>query len=198
MGGVPVQTTFQLSPHFCFFDLPPFLLERGAHKPSLEELRVPFYQDPAQRIVALVMPDRPIYSVFRVQALLGLLEDREGSEVGWDEWKGSVIIPSIGDGYRRAGVRAWVSGCRFFCLDPPKPASSARMNMNVFDFSVQGRVRYLSERGIDEDLEGVRHLSPTEAEGQIPWRINELIVPGNGHDSVVFSRVSTALLAITG
>ena len=71
--------------------------------------------------------------------------------------------------------------------------------MDVFDFSIQGRVRYSSKR-FDEDPEGVRHLSPTEAEGQVPWHVSHVLIPRSGHDSVVFSRVSvsTAFLVITG
>lgn len=185
--GVPVQTTFQLSPHFGRFGSPSFLLERGAHEPSPAESQAPFHQDPTQRIVALFMPTSFRYPVFRVQALLELLKVREGSEVGWDEWKSSVIIPSI-DPNSPKRVGAWVSGCRLFYLYSPESFQGARMK--VYDFSMQGRAKYLSEHA-NEDLGGVRYLSPTEVDGRVPWDIYELLHTHAGHDSIVFSRVST-------
>ena len=54
----------------------------------------PFYQDPAQRVVALQLPDSFGYLILRIGALSKLLEGSEGSEIGWDEWKSHVVIPS--------------------------------------------------------------------------------------------------------
>lgn len=182
--GVPIQTTFHLSPHFGRFGSPSFRLERGVHRPSPAESRAPFHQDPTQRIIALSMPDSFRYPVFRVQALLELLKVREGSEVGWDEWKSSVVIPSI-DPNSPERVEAWVSGCRLFYLDSLESVQGTRMR--VYDFSMQGRAKYLSERA-NEDLGGVRDLSPTEADGRVPWDIYELFHTRSGHDSIIFSR----------
>jgi hypothetical protein len=124
-----------------------------------------------------------------VGALLELLQSREGSEIGWDEWKNHVIFPSLDLNFPSL-VNLWVSGCRLFILDPIRGSQGARIKM--FDFSVQGRARHLSE-GVDEDLGRIVCLSPTEAEGEIKWDPEELVDVHAGHDSVVFSCVSVTV-----
>jgi len=64
--------------------------------------------------------------------------------------------------------------------------------MEVYDFSMQGRSKYLSEQ-VDADLGGVRYLAPIGANAQLPWDIHELVDMNGGHDSVVFFRVSVLL-----
>jgi hypothetical protein len=183
MGGAPTQTSFQLSPYFFGFGYPPLLLERGVHKPSPAECPAPFHQDPTQRIAALSVFSFG-YLVFSVEALVRLSEGREGREVGWDEWKKHVVIPSI----RQSDlVNAWVSGCRLFCITSAGRSPDARME--EYDFSKKGRVEYLS--GEDHpDLDGVRCLSPTGASAQLPWDVDELFDINGSHESVMFFRVS--------
>ena len=64
--------------------------------------------------------------------------------------------------------------------------------MKLFDFSVEGRGKYLGVR-VSETHGEVRYLSPTGADGQIPWDIDILSDAYCGHDSIVLSRVSATL-----
>jgi hypothetical protein len=91
MGGASMRTTFHLSPHLHELEHPILLLEGGVHKPSPAETLAPFYQDPAQRIGALLLSFSLGGLVFQVGGLLELLESHEGSEIGWDEWKDHVV-----------------------------------------------------------------------------------------------------------
>ncbi|KAF9793386.1 hypothetical protein BJ322DRAFT_124956 [Thelephora terrestris] len=176
-----MQTTFHLFPNYDPVDSPGLLLEAGMHKPSTAETLAPFYQDPIQRIAALYLPTPYRFLVFRVGALLELVESREGSEIGWDEWKGIVVAPSVDPG--RTMVRgAWVSGCRLFAVITA--ASSPDAEIRSFDFSIQGRAKYSSAR-VNTDLGGVRCLSPTDARARIPR--SDWFYTQSGHDSVVLS-----------
>jgi hypothetical protein len=85
----------------------------------------------------------------------------------------------------------WMSGCRLFFLDPTDSNPIARIK--VCDFSPWARSKYLSEQ-VGEDVCGARHLSPTEAEGQIMWDLSQLVGTCSGHDSVVFRRVSAPVI----
>lgn len=184
VGGIPVRTVLHSPPSICQFGWRSVLVERGAYEPSPAESFVPFYRDPTQRIIALVPPYPFGYPVLRVGALLKFLEDHGGSEIEWDGWKSHVVIASVGDGEK--GISdIWVSGCRLFFITPSD--SSPGAEMKVFDFSVEGRAKYLSEE-MNTDVDGVRCLPPTIARVQIPW--NALLEAHNGHDSIVFARVS--------
>ena len=187
-----MQTTFQLSPLFSEFRYPHLVLERGAHKPSSAESLAPFHQDPTQRIVALTTPlssAHPIF-VFRPQALLELSKGREGSEIKWDEWGGCVVTPSIGSEDPEFETAFWVSGCRLFCFHSTN--SDQGTGVKLFDFSVRGRAKYLGAR-VSETLGDVRYLSPTGADGQIPWDVQILGDAYCGHESIVLSRVRATL-----
>ena len=182
-----MQTTFHLFPNYNPREFPRLLLEEGMHRPSAAESLAPFYQDPTQQIAALYLTRPYRLLVFRVGALLELVESREGSEIGWDEWKGIVVAPSVDPG--RPVVRGvWVSGCRLFAVSTA--ASSPDAEIRVFDFSIQGRAKYSSAR-VNTDLGGVRCLSPTDARARIPR--SDWFYTQSGHDSVVLSYVSFAL-----
>lgn len=189
MGGTPKQTVFCLFPEYNSLR-PSFIFQRGAHKPSPAESLAPFHQDPAQRIIVLNMQPRPIYLVVRVEALLELLKDREGTEVGWDEWKNHVAIPSFSPG-ASASLTIQVSGCRLFYVY--STASSLCSQMEVYDFSMQGRAKYLSKRKI-RGLRTLNHLSSTRAKRKIPSEdLFDLFI---GHESIIFFHVSaTAVCA---
>jgi hypothetical protein len=182
MGGVPAQTSFQLSPYFCAFGRPSLLLERGAHKPSPSERLAPFYQDPTQRIAALTYLSG--YLVFSVETLVRLSKGREGYEIGWDEWTEHVVAPSIPQS-DLLGI--WVSGCRLFCITSPEDDIDARME--VYDFSRKGCVEYLSEED-HPDLDGVKFLPFAGADVQLPWDVDELVDTNGSHESVMFFCVS--------
>ena len=194
-GGVPTQTTFQLSPQFGGFQEPRLVLERGGHKPSPAESLAPFHQDPTQRIVALAILTSSANRVFvfRAQALLELPKGREGSEIKRDEWGSCVVIPSIdsdGWGYETA---IWVSRCRLFCFRSTHSVQGTRVKL--FDFSAEGRAKYLGAR-----VGEVRYLSPTKADsGQVPYGARYLAKRTGAycsHGSIVLVKVSAAKLNV--
>jgi len=156
IGGDPAQTSFQFSPDFSFLEYPSLPLECGAHKPPPAEHLAPFYQNSVQRTAALAIPDRLCYLVFLVETLVELAEGHGGCEIGWDEWKEHVVIPSI---HQPDLVNIWVSGCRLFCVTPQ--GHSPVVNMEIYDFSKKGRVEYLGERA-HPDLGRVGYLSSAE------------------------------------
>jgi hypothetical protein len=165
MGGTPIQTTFQLSPHIVCFARPSPVSEQGMHNPPSAESLAPFYQDPAQRIIALRFQSYPGHFIVRVGALLELFKDREGTEIGWDEWKDHLVDPSSSSGtlYPYA---VQVSGCRLVYFW--STAGDPGLEMEVFDFSMQGRAGCL-RRGSHKWLgETMSHLSSAEGRVQIP------------------------------
>ena len=183
VGGVPLKTLFHLPP--LPFVNPPLLLEHGAHQPSPEESQAPFYRDPTQRIVALHPPHYSGTPIFRIGALLELLKGREGSEIGWDEWKSHVVIPTF-DSDRDSHPHLWVSGCRLFSVD------SEGAQAEVYDYSMRGCVEYLSDQ-VSCEFGELRYLSSTRAKVQLPWGVDELAGGDNSHDSVVFTCVSVTV-----
>jgi hypothetical protein len=187
--GIPVQTFFSLSPHFTYSKHSyPLLLERGVYKPSLAESLAPFHPDPSQRIAVLRLPSASHYLVLQVGGLLEFLRSHEGSVVEWDEWKSHVVIPSI-DLDRRHTVRVWVSGCRLFSLYFTDPILD--FQMEVYDFSVRGRAKYLNKQ-VDKHFPGVTCLSSTGVVAQV--RLDDVLDAHSGHDSIVFYGVSVMVL----
>src|SRR5579872_4411038 len=100
------------------------------------------------------MPSSVGYPTFRVRSLTEMLESREGSEIQWDEWKSHVVLPSITLD-NPDHLNTWVSGCRLFFLDAPYVDTATRME--VYDFGVRGRAKYLGDR-VAEKRSGVRYL----------------------------------------
>lgn len=178
VGGAPMRTLFRLPLSFSGASL---LLERGVHQPSPAETLTPFHQDPAQRIIALAVPFTSYYLIFQVGAFLKFLETREGSVIGWDEWRNRVVIPSIGQEL----ARIWVSGCRLFFVG--SIGYDRGSHMEVYDFSLQGRAKYLNEQ-VNEILGGVKYLSSTGVRVRVPC--DGILNVRSGHESTVFSYVS--------
>ena len=188
--GIPVQTSFHLPSLLGGFGNPPLLLERGAHKLSPVESPAPFNRDPTQQIVVIHLSQAVHYFVLKIGTLLKLLESREGSEIGWDEWKSHVIIPSIDPDC--VGIHhAWVSGCRLFVLDS-QDLDDRDAQVEVYDFSMQGCSEYLSNR-VNSELGGLRHLSSTKVEVRFPWRLWDLARVHNSSDSMIFLCVSVTV-----
>ena len=183
MGGTPMHTIFCLH-DWCTRNT--LILERGAHKPSSTESMAPFHQDPTQRIIALSVNWSPHYLVFRVGALLELLKNREGTEIGWDEWKKYVAFPSIHSNLLESrGVQ--VSGCRLLHMyfEDPYP------RMEVYDFSLRGHAKY-SSRGWVADLND--DLSKTSTTGaRVRIRLERTVGLGSGHESIIFPHVSATV-----
>jgi hypothetical protein len=134
------------------------------HNPPPAESLEPFHQDPAQRIIALCFQSNPPYLVLQVGALLELFKDREGTEIGWDEWKNHLVVPSSSGILNPHSVQ--VSGCQLICFW--SAVNRSVPEMEVFDFSVEGRAKCL-RRGSNEWLgETMSHLSSTGGRVQIP------------------------------
>jgi len=134
---------------------------------------------PTQRIAALFLPFSLYFLVFRVGALSELLKNHEGSEIGWDEWRGLVVSSRI-DHYQQTILDTWVSGCRLFCIFP----GFMDAEMILFDFSIQRRANHLSEQ-VDEDLGGVRYMLPTGASARVLEM--GLIGTHTGHGNIALS-----------
>ena len=122
------------------------------HELSIEESLAPFYPDPAQRVVMLDTHGDIRYLAVSVGALLEF-KSRGGAKIGWDEWKSRVVVPRLeASGHRILDL--WVSGCRLFHIFSTE--SSPDGQMQVFDLSVRGLARYLSEA--DQSLgSGIYH-----------------------------------------
>jgi hypothetical protein len=164
IGGTPIQTTFLFPPHFVHSVTPSLISERGMHNLSLAKSPVPFHQDPAQRIIALRFESSPRCLVLRVGALLELFKDREGTEIGWEEWKNHVVIPSLSR--RSWGPRSvQVSGCRLIFFW--STAGGLGSEMEVFDFSKQGRAKHL-KKGRTPEFGRVNRLFSAEGIVQAP------------------------------
>ena len=193
--GVPAHAFFLLPhDHLGQFGSPKLLLEHGAHNPSPEESAAPFYQDPDQRILALFLSSTCRYLILRIGVLSKLLESREGTEIGWDEWKSHMFIPSVNLNLASRYYYyppTWVSGCRLFLIDSPDDGQTA--NLVVYDFSMQGCAKLLMSQ-VDSELGGLRRLSSTGMKAQLPWRVNDLARVHNSHESIIFSCVSIAVL----
>ena len=130
------------------------------------------------------------YLVLRVGALLEFGDSR-GSEIGWDRWKSCVAIPPINLGQLiRSDV--WVSGCRLFSIyqwDLNSP-----VYVEAYDFSVQGRARYVSS-WVNEEFGGLKYLSSTGTNVRIPLE-GQLQPSSGGHDSLLFPIVSVIALCV--
>ena len=87
--------------------------------------------------------------------------DCGGSEISWDDWKSCVVIPFINlNKLTHSEVRVYRS--RLFSIYQRDSGSYVE---RVYDFSVQGRAKYLSE-GVGFD--GFRYSSSTGTEVRIP------------------------------
>jgi len=185
-GGTPAQMTFHLPTCFRDFADPYLLLDRGTHKPTSAECLAPFHQDHTQRIAALFIPYSIGYLVFSVEALLRLAGVHEGCEIGWDEWKKHVVIPSVSE---EGLLDACISGCRLFCITNRGGLDYPDTGMEVYDFSIQGRAKYLSEQ-TNAYLGGVGQLASTGVVAQLP---REPFDMGGSCGNVVFIDVSVLL-----
>jgi len=190
VGGAPVQTLFQFSQYFHGIRHPSVLLERGVHKPSPAESLAPFHQDPTQRIIAVNIPFSSVgYLVFRLEALLRLAEGLEGCEIEWDGWKDCMVVPFIS---RPDRTQTWVSGSRLFSVT--SSCDGLYFRMEVYDFSTQGRRKYLSGK-VDTDIGEVKSLLPNGVKAQLPRVFGGLIDTNGGHDSAVIVHVSGLLFS---
>ena len=182
--GTPMQTVFLLSPCLGSLGHINLMLEEGVHTPSPAEFLAPFHHDPYQRIVALRGSFAPYYLVVRVGAFLKF-GNRGESEIGWDEWKSGVaILPINLNLLVRSDI--WISGTRL--LSACQQRFRSPIYVEVYDFSVQGCARHLSN-WVNEEFGGLRQLSSTGARVKIPWD-EDVLKPCSSNDSLLFPTVS--------
>ena len=181
-----MQTVFLLPLRIGNFGSIHLHLEQGSHEPSPAEIMAPFHPDPSQRIAVLYINQSPCYLLFRVATLLELAKHGR-SQVPWDEWKSCAVVPSI-QLSPLMRFEAWVCGSRLFTTYQSGPSSHVRME--VYDFSVQGRAKYLSN-SVNRGIGGLRYLSSTGTRVRVPWGEPRSC---GGRDSVSFHTVSVTLL----
>ena len=185
--GTPMQTVFLFPPGIGVFGHTRLHMEQGAHEPSLAESLAPFHPDPTQRIAALYIEHATYrYLVLHVGLLLGF-GNGGVSEIGWDRWKSCVTIPAV-NLVQLMHSDVWVSGCRLFTITAYRLGSSSRAQMEVYDFSMEGRSKYLSD-SVSKEFGGLRYLSSTGTRLPIPWG-EDVLKSCGGHDSVSFHTVS--------
>ena len=160
-------------------------LERGAHEPYPAESLAPFHHDPAQRILALEI-QALCCLIVRVEALLELLRDREGTEIGWDEWKHHLVLTSTNVEHPRTRV-VQVSGCRLFCIYSTD--SNRDFQMEVYDFSREGRMKHLKEQTNGMLGAVTKYLTSDGVAAKIPRRA---LVNRSGDLSIVLFYVCIA------
>jgi hypothetical protein len=192
----PIQTSFSFptaclgAPCLCLS------LESCGYIPSPDELKTaPFYPDCSQRILALYFGQHGTCYAINVELLLELAREREGQDVGWDEWGANTIEVHIGDPDNLREI--WASGCRLFCT------VSAGMDdggddpsyLRIYDFSRAGRAKYL--RALDRASGGgrARRISPSVDGCKLPWNSVDFryAILTTGHDSIVFCIVSVLI-----
>jgi hypothetical protein len=133
------------------------------------------------------------YLFFPMRVLLEPFKSREGSVVTrWDEWKGHAVMSYISHPDHGLGtLRVWMSGCRVFSVylrdnDPS-------VQMEVYDFSIEGRAKHLSEQ-VSTELGGIGFLLPAWESGPIP-RKKLFDAPAHGvEECIVLTRVSATAL----
>ena len=189
VGGIPLKTVFRL-PFGSLYPSTTLEFEHGAHGPFTAGSLASFHQDSTQRIIALNFVGRLLDDgngcgclVFHVGALLELHRDCGGTEIGWDEWKHHVYIPSF---HPSLSSRLLVSGCRLFHLYQKDTAQ--HYQMEVYDFSARGRVKYLIKPEI-QGLNRINDVSSVEERAKISIKEHFTYVMC-GYDSFMFFDVS--------
>lgn len=129
----PIQTSFTFSPDTEGYPSLCPSLEPYGHTPSPDE---PFYPDRSQRILAVYFGQRDDCRAINTELLLRLAREREGQDVGWDEWGVHTIEADV-----RAienDVETCVSGCRLFCTALDRVGDNC---LWMYDFSHAGRAK---------------------------------------------------------
>ncbi|KAF9643654.1 hypothetical protein BDM02DRAFT_1374405 [Thelephora ganbajun] len=179
--------------------------EPCGYVPSPDELTTaPFYSDPSQRILALRIGGYGWHGI-SLELLLGFARERQGQNIGWDEWRAYII--GVQTGKIRNFDYIWVSGCRLFCTvyDGTDDGGNALYYLRIYDFSHAGRARYLRTLGRPSPNGPTKLISPRLYGYRLPWYCRHLrnATPTTGHDSIVFcvapdppSEPSTGILRV--
>lgn len=120
-----------------------------------------------------------------------LAREREGQDVGWDEWV--AYTTEIHTGNQGDPSQIWVSGCRLFWVVPDGEDEwdDVPYHLEIYDFSYAGRVKYLPTLDGADERGGARRISPS-LDYELPWSSGDFSDPllTTGHDSIVFWIVS--------
>ena len=195
----PIQTSFSFSTAYPTASYLGLSIEPCGHIPSPDELAAaPFYSDHSQRILVFYLGQYGTCHTINAELLLGLAQEGEGQDVGWDEWGIHTIEVHVR--YRGGLGKIWVSGCRMFCTMSNGADDDNPTYLRIYDFSHAGRAKHL--RTLDKAREGggTRRLSPSLGGYKLPWTFVgswgvDLTI---GHDSLAFRVVSilTFLFAV--
>jgi hypothetical protein len=136
-------------------------------------------------------------SYINVELLLGLAREREGQDVGWDEWGIHTIEVHVG--HRGSPGKIWVSGCRMFCTMSDGADDDHSTYLRIYNFSHAGRAKYLRTLDTASEGGGTRRLSPSLDGHKLPWTFGgswgvDLTI---GHDSLAFCVVSILIFLFT-
>jgi hypothetical protein len=186
----PIQTSFSLPTARQEAYDPCLLIEPCGHISSPDELiTAPFYPDRSQRILAFNL-GRSCYAI-NAELLLKLAREREGQDVGWDEWGAHTIEVRGGDLCNLWQI--WVSGCRLFCTVSNSRDDDDPSHMRIYDFSHAGRAKNLRTSGKAGKHGRTRRISPSIDGYELPWNSFNFCdaISTTGHDSIVFSVVSS-------
>jgi len=158
------------------------MVEDGGHEPSPQDTMVaPFYPDPSQRILGVLVKIRDCL-VMKVETFLELARERAGGEFQWEEW-GPYLLKARMErkSYPIPFVRSWVSGSRLFRVALPQTGYTA--SLHVFDFSPRSRMKHFwrCPTGI---------MDPNVNEFHLFRGSTRMRNVSFGHDSVVYQLVS--------
>ena len=161
---------------------------QGGHEASPGDSLAPFYQDPSQRVLAIVLYAADYMTVFvvKVEALLRLARERGSADIEWEEWRAYVVMVSFRQELR---PRLWVSGSRLLSIEL-NPDSDLVSWMDVLDFSPWESALH---------VETVSHAFPDFVWGilppidsnilELPCDTIEIVFLNCGHDSLVYLMV---------
>ena len=179
------RTTFLFEPGVSTLET---FFEKGGQKISSEEdLLAPFYQDPSQRILVILVSGHPRTSLFvvKIEALLGLAREWGGADLEWGQWGTNMIEVPFEAGLE---IHPWVSGCRLFFRCWFYLGDSAWMD--VHDFSPRASARYM-EIVCDGNGKFLRNMRPSVRKHVLPWVFFHF--SGGGHDSITHLVVKASL-----
>jgi hypothetical protein len=178
-GGEPLRTTFCFDPSNSEdLEIVGLVSDLGGHEPSnADELFAPFYPDASQRLLAVECLFYGYLLVAKAETFLRLVQEREGENLPWGEWKDIMTwVPCMDSDL-------WVSGPRLCHVGW---TDSGRLWLGTYDFSAQASARRT------ETVEGgeVRRFA-TGVPQTLPWWISDIVVSCGCHDSLTFILVKT-------
>lgn len=160
-------------------------LGQGGHRPSPEEeLHAPFYPDPSQRMLAIVLPERAVCFVVGIEALLKLAREWGDANLEWEQWGAHAEYI-----WFKSNLTPWVSGPRLLSLRYESHPWAGEPWTKVYSHITRAP-RSHAEPGSDRDAE---HL-PIVSGLRLPSNFDDCTIKffGGGHDSLAFLMVNSS------